>query len=220
MIQYNYTEKYDMNKIMKGRKIIVRKILRFKVYIENLEGKIERIIEINDAKTVADLAYTILTTFDSLAYHLYNIKHNNIIYDCAVNEDWLFEEKTENAITTKIRKLDFSSEKTMKMTYDYSSPTIFLIKLLETKESQNGDGNRYPKIIDGKGQGMLDDITSEELLEIIKDTDKRGYSIHQYSPGYERDFYYDYRDYDLDYDSSSIRARRFEVKYAYEQDLD
>lgn len=196
------------------------KILKFKVYIENLEGKIERIIEINDAKTVADLAYTILASFDSLAYHLYNVKHNNIIYDCAIDTDYLFEERTEDATQIKLRKLDFTKEKTMKMTYDYGSPTTFLIRLLETRESQNGAGNRYPKIIDGKGQGMLDDITSEELLEIIKDTDKRGYSVHEYTSGYERDFYYDYRDYDLDYDSSSIRARRFEVKYAYEPDLE
>lgn len=83
------------------------KILKFKVYIENLEGKIERTIEINDAKTVADLAYTILTTFDSLAYHLYNIKHNNIIYDCAVNDEWQYEEQTKDATETKLRKIDF-----------------------------------------------------------------------------------------------------------------
>ena len=196
------------------------KILKFKVYIENLEGKIERIIEINDAKTVADLAYTILTSFDSLAYHLYNIKHNNIIYDCAIDTDYLFEENTEDATDIKLKKLDFDKEKVMEMIYDYGSPTRFLIRLLETRESKNGDGNRYPKIIEGRGQGMLDDISSKELLEIVKDTDKRGYSVHEYTPGYERDFYYDYRDYDLDYDSSSIRARRFEVKYAYEPDLD
>lgn len=186
-----------------------------------MEGKIARTIEINDAKTVADLAYTILTSFDSLAYHLYNIKHNNIIYECAldIDVDCLFEEQTEDATQIKLRKLDFTKEKTMEMTYDYGSPTTFIIRLLETRESQNGDGNRYPKIIDGKGQGMLDDITSEELLGIVKDTDKRGYSVHEYTPGYKRDFYYDYRHYDLDYDSSSIRARRIAVKYAYEPDL-
>ena len=51
------------------------KILKFKVGIEGLENKIWREIEINDRRTVADLAYTILATFDSLAYHLYNIKY-------------------------------------------------------------------------------------------------------------------------------------------------
>lgn len=194
------------------------KILRFKVYIEKLEGKIERTIEINDAKTVADLAYTILASFDSLAYHLYHIKHNNIVYDCDVSPETFFEEETREATTTKLRNLNYEKDKTLEMTYDYGSPTTFLIKLLETRESQNGDGNRYPKIIDGKGQGMLDDISSEELLEIVNDIDKKGYSVHEYTPGYEREILYDYRDYDLDYDSATIMPRRFEIKYSYEPD--
>ena len=51
------------------------KILTFRVGIEGLEDKIWREIEIPDRRTVADLAYTILATFDSIAYHLYNIKY-------------------------------------------------------------------------------------------------------------------------------------------------
>ena len=54
------------------------KVLTFKVGIEGLEDKIWRKIEITDRRTVADLAYTILATFDSLAYHLYDIKYKNI----------------------------------------------------------------------------------------------------------------------------------------------
>ena len=49
----------------------MKKVLKFKVSIEGLEDKIYRIIEINDAKTIADLAYSILASFNSLAYHLY-----------------------------------------------------------------------------------------------------------------------------------------------------
>ena len=45
------------------------KVLTFRVGIEGLEDKIWREIEITDRRTVADLAYTILATFDSLAYH-------------------------------------------------------------------------------------------------------------------------------------------------------
>jgi len=51
------------------------KVLTFKVGIKGLEDKIWRKIEITDRRTVADLAYTILATFDSLAYHLYDIKY-------------------------------------------------------------------------------------------------------------------------------------------------
>ena len=41
------------------------KVLTFQVGIEGLEDKIWRKIEITDRRTVADLAYTILATFDS-----------------------------------------------------------------------------------------------------------------------------------------------------------
>lgn len=60
------------------------KVLTFKVEIEGLETKIWRKIEITDSKTVADLAYTILASFDSLAYHLYKIMHEGRRYDCMI----------------------------------------------------------------------------------------------------------------------------------------
>jgi hypothetical protein len=53
------------------------KVLTFRVGIEGLEDKIYREIEITDRRTVADLAYTILATYHSLAYHLYDIENKN-----------------------------------------------------------------------------------------------------------------------------------------------
>ena len=44
----------------------MNKVLKFYVGIEGLENKIWREIEITDRMTVADLAYTILATFNSL----------------------------------------------------------------------------------------------------------------------------------------------------------
>lgn len=51
------------------------KVLTFKIEIEGLENKIWRKIEITDRRTVADLAYSILASFHSLAYHLYNLQY-------------------------------------------------------------------------------------------------------------------------------------------------
>ena len=59
-------------------------VLSFKVEVEGLENKIWRKIEITDTRTVAELAYTILASFDSLAYHLYNISQNYIRYDSMI----------------------------------------------------------------------------------------------------------------------------------------
>lgn len=61
------------------------KVLTFKIAINGLENKIWRKIEITDKRTVADLAYTILASFDSLAYHLYEITHGDDRYDCKID---------------------------------------------------------------------------------------------------------------------------------------
>ena len=94
------------------------KVLTFKVGIEGLEDKIWRKIEITDRRTVADLAYTILATFDSLAYHLYNITYNNKIYDCWVCiEDDYSDIPKVNATITKLKDLELKENDTMEMEY-------------------------------------------------------------------------------------------------------
>ena len=50
-------------------------------------------IEIHDRMTVADLAYTILASFNSLAYHLYNIKYKKVRYDCIVDDEFPFDDE-------------------------------------------------------------------------------------------------------------------------------
>ena len=86
------------------------KVLTFKVGIEGLEDKIWRCIEITDRRTVADLAYTILATFDSLAYHLYDIKHGNDRYDCMIEPLELEDCNFKDAVRTKLSDVDFENK--------------------------------------------------------------------------------------------------------------
>lgn len=48
------------------------KVLMFKVGINGLKNKIWRVIEVTDKMTIGDLAYGILASFNSLAYHFYS----------------------------------------------------------------------------------------------------------------------------------------------------
>ena len=93
-------------------------ILTFKVAIEGLENKIYRTMELTDRMTVADLAYTILASFNSLAYHLYKINHNGTTYISGIGENFFDD---ENATTTRLKKLDFEKESTLIMEYDFGS---------------------------------------------------------------------------------------------------
>lgn len=193
------------------------KVLTFKVEIEGLEDKIWRKIEITDRRTVADLAYTILATFDSLAYHLYNIKYKNYIFDC-----WVCAEESPdygdltNATIIKLKDLKLKENDTMEMEYDYGSTTTFKITYLESRDAAEYEGYLYPNIVDGAGRGMLDDMCDFELKEIVDDIDKKGYSEHYVTPGYEKYEKYDYRKFNIKSNNKKLKGLVLEIKNGYE----
>jgi hypothetical protein len=63
---------------------------------------------------------------------------------------------------------------------------------------------------------MLDDISSYELQEIIKDIDKKGYPVHSEIPGYGKDEIYDYRDFDIDANNEKLKGKILQIKNDYE----
>ncbi len=195
------------------------KILTFKVGIEGLEDKIWRKIEITDRRTVADLAYTILATFDSLAYHLYNIKYKNYIFDC-----WVCAEESPdysdltNATIIKLKDLKLKENDTMEMEYDYGSTTTFKITYLESRDATEYEGYLYPNIVDGAGRGMLDDMCDLKLKEIVDDIDKKGYSEHYVTPGYEKYEKYDYRKFNIKSNNKKLKGLVLDIKNGYEVD--
>ena len=192
------------------------KVLTFKVGIEGLEDKIWRCIEITDRRTVADLAYTILATFDSLAYHLYDIKHGNDRYDCMIDPLELREYNFKDAVRTKLSDVDFENNNKMIMEYDFGSTTTFIITFLESRNIEKYNGNHYPYIVDGAGRGMIDDMCDFELKEVVEDIDKKGYSDHFFTPGYERKIKYDYRYFNIENNNALLKGEILDIKNGYE----
>ena len=194
------------------------KVLTFKVEIEGLENVIWRKIEITDRRTVADLAYSILASFKSLAYHLYSINYNDKTYDCWVCiEDDHSEVPPINAVITKLNSLRLKENDTMIMEYDTGSTTTFKITYLGSRAFEKGNGMHYPYIIDGKGYGMIDDITSDELKEVVDDIDKTGKSDYyalEMDGRYSK--IYDYRNFDLGKNNLHVRRYFYKIKYGYE----
>lgn len=193
------------------------KVLIFQVGIEGLEDKIWRKIEITDRRTVADIAYTILATFDSLAYHLYDIKYNNKVYDCWIDIEYDHRDvELVNATVTKLSDLGLKENDAMEMNYDTGSTTTFKITYLGSREMEKYNGKHYPYIIDGAGRGMLDDLCDFELKEIVDDIDKKGYSEHYFTPGYERTIKYDYRNFDIKNNNALLKGLVLDIKNGYE----
>lgn len=196
------------------------KVLTFKVEIEELENKIWRKIEITDRRTVADLAYTILATFRTLADHLYDIEYKNKFYDCWICiEDGHRDVEFVNATITKLSNLELKKNDTMIMSYDTGSTTTFKITFLEERSFERGNGMHYPYIIDGAGYGMINDITNKDLKEVVNNIDKKGKSNYKiFCIGGRFTEIYDYRNFDLDKNNLYVRRYFFQIKYSYENE--
>lgn len=194
------------------------KVLIFKVEIEGLEDKIWRKIEITDRRTVADLAYTIMATFRALADHLYDIEYKNKFYDCWISiEDDHSDVELVNATITKLSNLELKKNDTMIMSYDTGSTITFKITYLEERSFERGNGMHYPYIIDGAGYGMINDITNDELKEVINNIDKTGKSNYKIlCIDGRRTEIYDYRNFDLDKNNLYVRRYFSKIKYGYE----
>lgn len=66
------------------------------------------------------------------------------------------------------------------------STTSFKITYMGSRDLEKGCGTHYPYIIDGAGRGMIDDMSGDDLIDIVNDIDNKGYSEHSFTPGYER----------------------------------
>lgn len=194
------------------------KVLTFQVEISGLENKIWRKVEITDRRTVADLAYTILATFRSLAYHLYDIEYKNKFYDCWICiEDDHRDVELVNATTTKLSSIELKENDTMKMRYDTGSTTEFDIIYIGERKFEKGNGMHYPYIIDGAGYGMIDDITGEELKNIVNKIDKTGKSdYYTLCIDGRHSEIYDYRDFNLEKNNLHVRRYFSKIKHGYE----
>ncbi len=196
----------------------MNEVLIFRIGIEGLENKIWREIEIPSRRTVADLAYTILASFNSLAYHLYDITYKNKVYDCWICiEDDHRDVVLVNAIITKLSDMKLKENDTMRMEYDTGSTTAFNITYLGSKELKSyREQELYPIVVNGEGLGMLDDMCDFELKEVVNDIDKLGYSNHYFTPGYETSRKYDYRKYNLKKDNKELKGKILAIKNGYE----
>lgn len=194
------------------------KVLIFKVEVELLEDKIWRTIEITDRSTVADLAYTIIATFQALGDHLYEIRHNGKIYDSFIAiEDYHGKEKLINATKTQLNNLNLKTNDKLIMNYDTGSTITFNLTYLGSRSFEKGNGMHYPYITGGAGLGIINDYTNFELKEMVDDIDRKGKSNYQYISMFLTYKDYDYRNFDLK--KNNLHLKRFyrKIKQGYEQ---
>lgn len=196
-------------------------IYTFKITYADCGNRIWRTAAVSSNYTLAELGYMVLATFDTMAYHLFEMKYKGATYFLTEDEleDMPYEEDEAYDLlgASKIGKLDMSVGDTIEMTYDLGCGQVFNIELLEVSDMPRGHGRAYPKILDGAGRGIVDDMPASELLEAIRKTDTDGHSgIYYSSAGFDDTPEWDYWNYRVDCDNALLKGTIDRIRDGYE----
>ncbi len=81
----------------------------------------------------------------------------------------------------------------------------------------SGESTKYPRIVDGAGKGILDDVPADEFKKIVKRIDKTGKSTHMYYSPYGMEELWDYRDFDIDMMNKTLKSDIAAIQCGYEE---
>ncbi len=170
------------------------KVYTFHITYEGLEEKIWRKVEVSSNYRLNQLGYMVLAAFDTMAYHLFEFYYDDDQFEIP-NEDAPFEQI--DMANFKLHQLDLKLGDRIRMDYDFGTTQTFWLELIEIADMKRGWGRRYPYVLDGAGRGIIDDMSCEELLELVAQIDRNGKTDE---PIYyqERMMPWDYRWFDLD----------------------
>lgn len=192
-------------------------VYKFKVNICELENIIWRDIEITSVSSVAKLGYAVLAAFESQASHLFNIMFKEKRFEILFEDNDFDDDLAIDPIRTKLSALKLNVGDKLSMSYDYGAGWEFKIELLSVIEMKRGTGTHYPYVTDGKGKGIIEDISPYELAEIIEITDKNGDLPHLVDRHSGKDTEWDYRDFNLEYCNMFFKDHIWRIQCAYEE---
>ena len=170
------------------------KVYTFLITYEGLEDRIWRKVEVSSNYRLDQLGYMVLAAFDTMAYHLFEFFYDDGRFEIP-NEDAPFEQI--DMADFKLHQLELNEGDRIRMDYDFGTTQTFWLELTAIADMKHGWGRRYPYVLDGAGQGIIDDMSCEELTELIAQIDRTGKTDE---PIYyqERMMPWDYRWFDLD----------------------
>ena len=178
------------------------KVYTFHITYEGLEEKIWRKVEVSSNYRLDQLGYMVLAAFDTLAYHLFEFYYDDDRFEIP-NEDAPF--KQIDMADFKLHQLKLKLGDRIRMEYDFGTTQTFWLELVEIADMKRGWGRRYPYVLDGAGRGIIDDMSCEELSELVAQIDRNGKTDE---PIYyqERRLPWDYRWFDLDCMNSLLKG--------------
>lgn len=182
--------------------------------------KIWREAQISSNAHLCDLGYMILATFDTMAYHLFNITYKGITYELPSDEEEI--PKGKCVFFVKLSELDLKIGDELSMLYDFGCNQEFDIEVTDIQPMGRGQGRAYPKIIAGGGRGIIDDMSADDLADLIKQIDSIGSSGIQYAGDgiiFDNMPDWDYRNYSMEFDNCLLKGKIAWIAEGYEEIL-
>lgn len=187
-------------------------VYTFKITYQECENKIWRTFEVSSNYDLAGVGYMVLSSFRTMAYHLFSINCKGVDYETDIENYGEYPLLREQ----KLSNLSLTIGEHMQMIYDFGCEQMFDIELIDIAEMPRGAGRSYLRVIDGAGKGIIDDMADYELLEIIKQTDKNGKSDYKIKNDMGDMIIWDYRDYEIDLDNFMLKREISMIREAYE----
>ena len=184
------------------------KIYKIKVEYQGAETLVWRTIEISSKSLLSKVAYTVLETIDTLANHQFYIQCKNNHYEIPYDDDW---DDYIDPRNVKLSDLKLEIDDSFVMVYDYGCEQTFVITLKEVVDMKPGTSIKYPRVVDGKGKGILDDVFVSDFKRIAEKNIKTGKATHHYNSK-NGEAIWDYNDFIIPKTNNSLRANIAEIQ--------
>lgn len=148
-------------------------VYTFLVTYEGLEEKIWRKVQVSSNYRLDRLGYLVLGTFEALANYFFAFEYKEFQFELPDEEGEL---EALNMVHFRLGQLKLAIGDELKMVYDFGIDQVFRLKLLSVGPMPQGQGKRYPQIIDGAGRGILDDVPADETRLLIQQIDQNGHT--------------------------------------------
>lgn len=182
--------------------------LVLRIGYDGLDKVIWRDVAVYKNMPLNELAYLILTAFDTMANHLYVIRSVGEEFSEGTWEEF----KGYDARKTTLADLHLMKGDTLEMEYDIGCGQLFNIMVLGERACEAIC--KVPVILDGNGCGIIDDRSVLDIIYYVEQIDLVGKTVE---PIYYKDRVdpWDYRNFDIDTINRTLKAEMTKLEMVY-----
>ena len=152
---------------------MINKIYEFHAELEDFKPKIWRRFQVSDNISIAEIGYIVMTMYEMEASHLLSVEHERPYltpsgklskrtelichYDIPDEDGWWKERGGEDATKVKLSDLNLEAPSRLLVWYDFGDDWRVIVKLEKILSSEDLPNAELPRVLEGKGFGIVED---------------------------------------------------------------